>query len=336
VQDQRNREIRLRRRPVGVPTTDDFEVAETRVLAPADGQVLVRNLYMSVDPYMRGLMVDRKSYAPPYQLGEVMTGGAVGEVKISRSPNFKPGDYVESNLGWREWALARESDLKKVDPSLGPLQSYLGVLGMPGLTAYVGLLRTAQLKDGERVFVSAAAGAVGSLACQIAKIKGCYVVGSAGSDEKCQYLTRELGVDRAINYRVTEDLNSALGELFPKGIDVYFENVGGKHLEAALNHMRLFGRIAVCGLIDQYNSAEAVRGPANFGLIIGRNVSVNGFIVPAHNDMAPQFLRDMAGWIKERKVSWRETVVEGIDNAPNAFIGLFSGENTGKMLVKLA
>jgi NADPH-dependent curcumin reductase CurA len=335
MQNQKSREIRLKRRPAGMPAPEDFELAETTVATPAEGEVLVRNSYMSVDPYMRGRMVDRKSYVPPFQIGEALSGGAVGQVVASQSPHLKVGDYVQSMNGWREWFTAPAGSLIKVDPSVAPVQAYLGALGMPGLTAYAGLLKIGALKDGERVFVSAASGAVGQIVCQIAKLKGCRVAGSAGSDEKCRFLTDELGIDAAINYRTAGDLTPAIKDAMPDGIDVYFENVGGAHLQAALNNMRQFGRIAACGMIDQYNATTPAPGPNNLILIVGLSLTMRGFIVSNHFDMMPEFLADMAKWAKDGKMKWRETIVEGIDKAPESFIGLFKGENFGKMLVKV-
>jgi hypothetical protein len=334
--NQKNREIRLKSRPVGIPRPENFELAETAVPTPEPGQVLVRNIFMSVDPYMRGRMVDRQSYVPPFQIGEVMQGGAIGQVVASNNnKDYKAGDYVSNFNGWREWFVSSSAGLSKVDPSIGPLQSYLGALGMPGLTAYAGLLRIGELKDGERVFVSAASGAVGSIVVQIAKNKGCYVVGSAGSDEKCRYLTEELGIDGAINYRKAGDLTAAVRKSFPEGIDVYFENVGGEHLVAAINNMRQFGRLPLCGMIEQYNATEMPPGPGNIIMAVGLSLTLRGFIVSNHADMQPAFLADMKKWIKEGKMKWRETVLEGIERAPEAFIGLFKGENFGKMLVKV-
>jgi NADPH-dependent curcumin reductase CurA len=334
--NQKNREIRLKSRPVGIPTPANFELAETDVPTPASGQVLVRNIFMSVDPYMRGRMVDRASYVPPFQIGEVLQGGAIGQVVASNNnSDFKAGDYVSNFYGWREWLVSPSAGLTKLDHTVAPIQSYLGALGMPGLTAYAGLLRVGALKDGERVFVSAASGAVGSIVVQIAKNKGCHVVGSAGSDEKCAYLTEELGIDGAINYRKAGDLSTALRKAFPEGIDVYFENVGGAHLVAALNTMRLNGRIALCGMIDQYNATEMPAGPGNLAMAIGLQLTIRGFIVSSHNDMMPQFLADMTKWIKEGRMKWRETILDGIERAPEAFIGLFKGDNFGKMLVKV-
>jgi hypothetical protein len=332
--NQKNHEIRLKSRPNGVPTPDNFEVAETDVPTPASGQILVRNSYISVDPYMRGRMVDRKSYAPPFKIGEALQGHAVGQVVASNgNDKLKVGDFVQSMNGWREWYVSAGADVQKFEPA-APIQSYLGALGMPGMTAYAGLLRIGALKDGERVFVSAASGAVGSVVCQIAKAKGCYVVGSVGSDEKAQYL-KSLGIDAAINYKSCGDLNAAVAKAFPEGIDVYFENVGGVHLEAALNNMRPNGRIPLCGMIDMYNATEPPPGPRNLAMAIGLGLTLRGFIVSNHYDLLADFHRDMAKWAKEGKMKWRETVVDGVENAPKAFIGLFKGDNLGKMVVRV-
>ena len=331
----KSREIRLGRRPEGLPSLQDFQLAETEVSAPGEGQVLVRNIYMSVDPYMRGRMVERESYVPPFQIGQALSGGAVGQVVESRNPQFRQGDYVSNFSGWKEWFVSPGGDLQKIDPALAPIQAFLGALGMPGLTAYAGLLKVRELKDGERVFVSAASGAVGAVVCQIAKNKGCYVVGSAGSDEKCDWLTREAGVDRAINYRTCGDITKAVREALPDGIDVYFENVGGEHLNAALANMRMYGRIPVCGMIALYNDTALPPGPANIIAVIPQRLTIRGFIVTDYASLTPQFLRDMSEWHRAGKMKWRETIVDGIENAPAAFIGLFKGENIGKMLVKI-
>jgi NADPH-dependent curcumin reductase CurA len=332
----KSREIRLKRRPAGMPEPGDFELVETEVKQPGPGEILVHNICMSVDPYMRGRMVDRASYVPPFQIGEPLSGGAVGKVvAVNGNPRFAEGDCVLNFSGWREWFLTAGGDLQKIDPSLAPAQAWLGAFGVPGLSAYAGLLRVAELKEGERVFVSAASGAVGAVACQIAKNKGCRVVGSAGSDEKCAWLEREAGIDKAINYRTAGDLSAALKKAMPEGIDVYFENVGGEHLNAALANMRLNGRIALCGMIAQYNDAALPPGPSNFIMILAQRLTVRGFIITDHIDLMPDFIRDMAAWTKAGKMKWRETVVDGIEKAPEAFIGLFKGENFGKMLVRL-
>ena len=331
-----SREIHLRSRPHGLPTADNFALVNVEVSAPSGpDQVLIRNRFISVDPYMRGRMRDTRSYTPPFGLDEPLTGGAVGEVVSSTSDQFAEGDFVLHMFGWREYALAEPRQLTKVDPSLAPLQSYLGVLGMPGMTAYVGLLDIGKPQPGETVFVSGAAGAVGSEVCQIAKIQGCRVVGSTGSQVKARWLEEVAGVDVAINYKETNNLRRELKKACPDGIDVYFENVGGVHLEAALQYMNNSGRIAVCGMISMYNATSAQPGPANLALMIGRRLKMQGFIVSDHLERRDDFLRDVSGWMREGKLKWEETILEGIESTPEAFIGLFHGENLGKMLVRV-
>ncbi|MBI1407834.1 MAG: zinc-binding dehydrogenase [Caulobacter sp.] len=330
-----SREVRLKSRPEGLPTAANFEIATVDLPAPDPGEVQVRNHYMSVDPYMRGRMYDRPSYSPPFQLGEAMQGHAVGEVIASNDPAFKVGDTVQSMFGWREAFNAQASAVQKLDTHGLPIQAFLGVAGMPGMTAYVGLLKIAALKEGDVVFVSAAAGAVGSVVCQIAKLKGHTVIGSAGGDEKVAFL-KEIGVDHVIDYKKTSDLKAALREAAPKGIDVYFENVGGEHLEAAIDSARPFARFALCGMISQYNETGEPKGPSNIIQAVGKSLKLEGFIVSNSYDMLPAFLQDMSGWIASGQVKWKETVDEGIENAPGAFIKLFKGENLGKMLVKLS
>jgi len=330
-----SREIRLKSRPVGVPTADNFELATVELPTPGPGEVQVRNSWMTVDPYMRGRMNDVKSYAPPFQLGEAMQGGAVGEVIVSNDSAFTVGDAVQSFFGWREAFNAPAAAVQKLETHGLPPQAFLGVAGMPGMTAYVGLLKIAALKDGDVVFVSAAAGAVGQVVCQIAKLKGHTVIASAGGAEKVAYL-RELGVDHVIDYKAETDLTGALLRAAPDGIDVYFENVGGAHLEAALTAARPFGRFALCGMISQYNDTDLGAGTRGLIQIVGKQLRLEGFIVSSHYDVLPAFLADMSGWIAQGKVKWRETVEEGVENAPAAFLKLFKGENLGKMLVKLS
>jgi NADPH-dependent curcumin reductase CurA len=327
-----NREIRLAARPNGFPQDTDFELAETSIPEPAHGQVLVRNVYMSVDPYMRSRMSAAKSYAANFQVGEVMTGGAVGQVVKSRSDVLAEGDWVNSMMGWREYYAADGSSLMKLDPELAPVSKALGVLGLTGWTAYVGLLDLGQPKEGETVFVSAASGAVGSIVGQLAKLKGCRVVGSAGTPEKVAHAL-EIGYDEAFDYK-QEAPAEALDRLCPDGIDVYFENVGGDHLEAALPRMRVFGRVIICGMIAQYNDTALRPGPSFTPILVNR-LTVRGFIVSDHLDRLPDFLKDMSRWYREGKITDEETVVEGIENATRAFMGLLRGENRGKMLVKV-
>ena len=334
--NNRSKEIHLASRPNGFPNYENFSVKEVDLSDPSNNEVLVKNLWMSVDPYMRGRMMDRKSYVPPFQIDQVLEGGAIGIVEKSNSSQFNEGEYVMSNFGWREYFVSNEKNLKLINPQFGPIQAYLGALGMPGLTAYAGLLEVGRLNDGENVLVSAAAGAVGSIVCQIAKAKGCKVYGTSGSDDKCKWLEEELGIDKAINYKKAENLISEYRTQINGGIDVYFENVGGDHLEAAINILNIGGRIALCGMIDQYNDESSRSGPSNLMMLIMKNASMEGFIVSKYNHLQEQFLADMKEWIDSGKLSWKETVVEGIDNAPKAFINLFSGKNTGKMLVKIS
>jgi len=333
----KSREIRLKSRPVGMPTPANFELAETAVPEPKDDEVLVRNVWMSVDPYMRGRMVDRESYVPPFQIGQALQGGAIGQVVAAgKGSRFAVGDYLNHMLGWREYALVGQQAMpQKVDPKLAPVQSFLGALGMPGLTAYVGLFKIGAFKDGETVFVSAASGAVGGIVCQLAKAHGAYVVGSAGSDEKCDWLLKEAKIDKAINYKKEKNLDAAVGGAFPKGIDVYFENVGGAHLEAALNHMKVFGRIAVCGMIEQYNNTAPAPGPWNLIMAIPKSLRIEGFVVSNHFDQMGKFHAEMAKLVAAGKMKWKETVFDGIEKAPDAFLSLFKGENFGKALVKV-
>jgi hypothetical protein len=330
-----SREIRLKKRPVGLPSERDFELAAVPIPSPGTGEVLVRNLYMSVDPYMRGRMLEQPSYVQPFPLGQPLEGGCVGQVVESNGGKVQVGDYVLGRKGWRESYISDGSDLTKIDPTQAPLQAYLGILGMPGLTAYVGLLDIGQPQVGNTVFVSAAAGAVGSVVCQIAKLKGCRVVGSAGSVAKVQWLQDVAGVDAAFNYKDVDSLTVELGKHCPHGVDVYFENVGGTHLEAALEHMNPRGRIALCGMISQYNEGAPSSGPRNLRLAVRKRLTLTGFIVSDHVNRQPQFYADMGAWIADGKIKWEETIVHGIENAPRAFLGLFTGENMGKMLVRL-
>jgi len=330
-----SREIRLASRPTGVPDASNFEAAAVEIAAPAAGEVRVRNRWMSVDPYMRGRMVDRPSYVLPFQLGEPLQGGAIGEVVDSADPAFQPGDLVSSMLGWREAFVAPASALQKIEPREGvEPQAHLGVLGMPGLTAWAGLFDVGGLKEGETVFVSAAAGAVGSAACQMAKAVDATVIGTAGGPEKVDYL-RSIGVDHAIDYRATPDLKAALKQAAPKGVHLYFDNVGGDHLEAALDVLRPFGRAALCGMISVYNDEAHSPGPSNMPLIVGKRLKLRGFIVFDHLASAPEATRRSAEWVRDGRLTASETVVEGIDNAPEAFIRLFTGDKIGKMLVRL-
>ncbi|MFJ4778959.1 NADP-dependent oxidoreductase [Streptomyces sp. NPDC088762] len=329
-----SREWHLVRRPQGWPVAEDFALREVPVSAePAAGRILVRNLHMSVDPYMRGRMNDVKSYIPPFQLDQPMDGGAVGEIVASAAEGFEVGDHVLHGLGWREYAELDAKHATKVDASLAPLSAYLGVLGMPGLTAYAGLFEVASFKEGDSVFVSGAAGAVGSLVGQFAKIKGASrVIGSAGSDEKVTLLTEKYGFDAAFNYK-NGPVGEQLRDSAPQGVDVYFDNVGGEHLEAAISSMNVNGRATLCGAIAHYNDTEAAPGPRNLVQVIGKRLRLQGILVNDHAGLQQQFVQDVAGWLRSGELRYDETVVEGVENAASAFLGLMRGENTGKMIV---
>lgn len=325
-----SREVHLVRRPEGAPVAADFALIETSVPDPGDGEVLVRNLMMSVDPAMRPRLSAGQA------LDEAIGGGAVGRVEKSRNPAFKEGDLVNNRFGFREAFVSDAKGLAPLKPAEGvPISAYMSVLGGTGFTAYGGLLRIGQLKDGEQVFVSTAAGAVGSIAAQIAKLKGCYVVGSTGSDEKVRWLKEEAGLDAAFNYK-TAPVRAQLRELTPKGIDVYFDNVGGEHLDAALAGMNLLGRVAVCGMISGYNEAGARTVVRNLANIIYGRITLRGFTAADFMDMREQFQSDMTGWLRDGRIKHHETIYDGIDNAAAAMIDLMAGANLGKMLVKLA
>jgi len=329
------REILLTARPKGVPQFSDFECVTKEIEGPRQGEILVRNRWLSVDPYMRGRMRDAESYAQPFELNAPMEGGCIGEVVQSKNDSFVVGDFVLGNLGWREHWVSDGSEVTKIDIGSVPVQSYLSVLGMTGLTAYVGLLKIGNLKENEVVFVSAASGAVGSIVCQIAKAKKCYVVGSAGSSDKIKWLKEKAGVDAAFNYKQISDVPAKVKELCPDGIDVYFDNVGGDHLEAAIGSLNNFGRIVCCGMISAYNDTEARPGPSNLVQIIGKRIRMEGFIVSDHHQVRGEFLKDMTRWIESGEIVWEETVTEGLENAPQAFIDLFHGDKMGKALVSI-
>jgi NADPH-dependent curcumin reductase CurA len=314
-----------------MPTADNFELATVEIGSPGEGQVLVRNLIMSVDPYMRGRMNDVKSYVPPFALGVAMQGDSIGEVLESTAAGFVPGDIVQSFFGWREYFVADATMLRKVDPAVQPRSAWLGVLGVTGFTAWAGL-QVVDVKAGDRVFISGAAGGVGIVAGQLARQRGCTVIGSAGSADKVALLTGQLGFDAAFNYRDGK-LYEQLMAASPKGIDVYFDNVGGAHLEAALSALRPFGRVAACGSISGYN--EPTPGPRNMAMIIGKRLTIRGFIVSDFEPQRAQFMADVGPLFASGALQALETSVQGIENAPAAFLSLFSGGNTGKMLVTL-
>ena len=329
-------QVHLKSRPAGMPTRDNFALVTVELPQPEAGEVLVKNLYMSVDPYMRGRMREDAVYAQAYAVNEVMYGGAIGEVIESNDPSLSAGDIVLNQKAWQDRFVAPANTVVKLEPfDRAQLSLYMGTLGMPGLTSYVGLFKFGEPKAGDTVLVSAASGAVGANVCQIAKLKGCRVIGSCGSDEKAQWLKDECGVDEVINYKTCGDLSAALAAAAPEGIDVYFENVGGDHLQAAINSMNPYGRIAACGMISGYNAANPEPGPNNLMLIVGKKIRITGFIVSDHVDMRDAFLSEMIPWIQAGKIKSHETVVEGIGHAVDAFLGLFSGNNFGKMVVKL-
>jgi NADPH-dependent curcumin reductase CurA len=328
-----SREIQLVSRPNGMPTADNFAIATTKLEPLQDGQVLVRNLYMSVDPYMRGRMSDRKSYVPPFALGKPLDGGAVGEVIDSRAKDFKHGDVVISSFGWREYFIAVPKALHLVSREIQPLSVYLGALGMTGMTAWAGL-NLVEVKDGDVIFISGAAGAVGSVAGQLAKLRGCRVIGAAGSAEKVKFLQEECGYDLALNYK-TSPILEQLNQAVPDGIDVYFDNVGGETLEAALSVLRTYGRIIACGGISGYNEESPQAGPSNLFNMITKRLTMKGLIVSDFLDLQNKFEQEVGSYFRDGKLKNKETVVVGIEQAVSAFIGLFAGKNIGKMVVKL-
>jgi len=332
--------IFLKAYPAGMPEPSLFDSRELEVPNPGEGEMLCRTVWMSVDPYMRGRMrPEVKSYIPPFSLEAPLEGGAVSEVIESNIEGFQPGDYVvDFTGGWKEYYLSKGERTQKVDPNLAPLSAYLGVLGMPGLTAWAGVTQILKPKEGETMFVSGAAGAVGSVVCQLGKAKGCRVIGSAGSPAKCEWLEKEAGVDVVLNYKDYKNagqLTKALAEAAPKGVDCYFENVGGMHLEAALNCIAFGGRMALCGMISVYNNTDPEPGPPNLINMIGRGVMARGFIVSEYIDKAMEFAMEVAPLLAQGKIKFQESVYEGLDKAPEAFIGLFKGENFGKAVIRV-
>ena len=336
---QVNRRIVLASRPVGKPGLDNFRLEESAVQQPGDGQVLLQTRYLSLDPYMRGRMNAAKSYAASVELGEVMVGGTVSQVVASRNPAFGKGDLVSAYAGWQDYALSSGADLMKLDPRIGQPSYALWVLGMPGLTAYVGLLDIGQPKAGETVVLAASTGAVGSVVGQIAKLKGCRVVGIAGAREKCDYALKELGYDACISH-YDPDMAEQLAAACPDGIDVYFENVGGSSWAAVMPLLNNFARVPVCGLIAHYNQTGLPPGPDRMsllqGLILQRSIKMQGFIVSNYRHRVPDFIGDMSDWLAAGKIKYREDMVDGLENAPAAFLGLFSGANFGKLVVRVS
>ncbi|HEV3040678.1 MAG TPA: NADP-dependent oxidoreductase [Candidatus Angelobacter sp.] len=327
-----NKQVLLASRPTGWVEESHFRIAEVPVPKPGDGEVLLKATYLSLDPYMRGRM-NEKSYAATVEIGGVMTGQVVGEVIESKNSKFNPGDTVTAYTGWQQYAISDGNGMRVVDPKIVPVSAYLGTVGMPGVTAWYGLLKIGDPKPGETVVVSAAAGAVGSVVGQIAKIFGCRAVGVAGGREKCDYAVKELGFDACIDHR-SGNLAEALADATPKGIDVYFENVGGPLLDLVLARCNPFARLPICGMIADYNSTERY-GVKNLIAAVGNRLKLQGFIISDHTPIWPEALMQLAQWVREGKLKYRETITEGLENAPKAFIGLFKGENFGKQLVKI-
>ncbi len=332
---QMQKQITLKQRPVGMPKMDDFDFIDTPIGTTSAGEVLIRTAYISVDPYLRGRMQDTKSYIAPFELNKVITSGVIGQVVDSKSESFSKGDVVLGNLGWQEYAVVNEKEIKKIDKNLAPVTANLSIIGMTGLTAYFGLLDIAKPKSGETVVVSGAAGAVGSTVGQIAKIKGTRVIGIAGTDEKCQYLLNELGFDEAINYK-KEDVPTALAKACPEGIDIYFDNVGGTISDAVFPLLNKFARIPVCGAISSYNDVEVDMGPRVQTALIKTSALMKGFTLGDYSDRIGEGYSALATWLNEGKLKYEETIVEGFDHVIDAFLDLFKGANLGKQLVKVS
>ena len=330
-----NHQITLAVRPDGYPNESDFKQVESPVPQPGEGEVIVRAIWLSLDPYQRGRMRDAQSYATPVALGEVVVGGIVGRVVKTRTPAFAVGDIVEGSLGWQDYGISDGRNLRKVDTGLGPISTAIGILGMPGVTAYFGFLDVAEPNPGDTVVVSAASGAVGAIVGQISKLMGCRTVGIAGTQAKVDYIVDELGFDVGINYK-TENVASALADACPQGIDVYFDNVGGPITDAVMEQIAVGGRISICGQISQYNVEEPEPGPRNLGLLVRKQAKVQGFLVGQFANRHEEARLRIAQWIKEGKIKYKEDVVEGLENAPRAFIGLMRGENFGKLLIKVS
>ena len=330
-----NRAILLDKRPVGKPTLEDFKFIEEENPAPAEGQVLLKTLFVSVDPYLRGRMSSAKSYIPPFQLNEPIQSGIIAEVTESRNPNFKVGDFVSALLDWKEFQVSDGKDLVKVDGDAASLSSYLGILGMTGLTAYLGLTEIGKPKAGETLVVSGAAGAVGSVVGQIGKILGCKVIGIAGSDEKTRILTSKFGFDAAINYKTSPDLKTDIKNVAPDGVDIYFDNVGGVISDAVLANINQFARVPVCGAISLYNDTEIALGPRLQPILVRNSVLMQGFIMFNYATKFPQAIKQLTTWLNEGKLTYTETIVDGFDQIPQDFIDLFEGKNEGKMIIKI-
>ncbi len=321
--------------PMGNPSLSHFDLKSETISLKNDDEVLVANKWISVDPYMRARMTERKNYKPPFEIGKPMEGTAIGEIIESKSNNFKKGDFVLSEFGWRDNFIANSESLKKINPINVPLQTYLGPLGFTGHTAYIGLFRIAKIKQNQTILVSSAAGSVGSTVCQIAKILGCKVIASTGSDEKVEWLKKEIGVDHAFNYKKIDNLVLHFKDICPEGFDIYFDNVGGDFLEAAIFRMKNFGRIVICGRISQMNATSPGEGLKNMAHVLVKRLTIKGFLIFDHYDDYKDFENDMSNWVINKKIKWRETIVEGIENSPQAFLDLLNGKNIGKMIVKI-
>ena len=321
--------------PMGNPSLSHFDLKSETISLKNDDEVLVTNKWISVDPYMRARMTERKNYKPPFEIGKPMEGTAIGEIIESKSNNFKKGDFVLSEFGWRDNFIANSESLKKINPINVPIQTYLGPLRFTGHTAYIGLFRIAKIKQNQTILVSSAAGSVGSTVCQIAKILGCKVIASTGSDEKVEWLKKEIGVDHAFNYKKIDNLVLHFKDICPEGFDIYFDNVGGDFLEAAIFRMKNFGRIVICGRISQMNATSPGEGLKNMGHVLVKRLTIKGFLIFDHYDDYKDFENDMSNWVINKKIKWRETIVEGIENSPQAFLDLLNGKNIGKMIVKI-
>jgi len=335
--DTMNRAWTMTSRPEGEPAPDNFGLVESPIPEARHGEVLIRSLYMSLDPYMRGRMRGGPSYAATLEIGDIMTGEVVARVEQSESPLYKIGDIVRSSIGWQEWAAVSAHDVTRVDDKLGPISTAVGALGMPGMTAYFGLLEVLKPRAGDTLVVSAASGAVGAVVGQIGKINGCFVIGIAGSDEKCKYIVDELGFDGSINYK-TQDVSAELARLSPTGVDVYFDNVGGPVTDAVLENLALKARVAICGQVSQYNAnpANPSTGPRNLGVLTRVRGTVEGFLVYDFQLQHEIARGRISNWIKDGRIKYKEDIVDGFENAPQAFIGLLRGENFGKLLVKIS
>ena len=330
-----NKTIILKSRPKGTPQLSDFELMDEKIPEVMQGEILLKTKYVSVDPYLRGRMSDADSYVPPFELNKPISSGIVAEVVESKNDNYKKGDFVSDRLDWKEYQISTGKDLQKLDSSIQPLSVYLGVIGMTGMTAYMGLTQIGKPKAGETIIVSGAAGAVGSIVGQIGKILGCHVVGIAGTDEKMEMLKSKFGFDVGINYNTTKDIKRAIADACPNGVDVYYDNVGGPISDAVHRNLNQFGRIVVCGAISTYNVTELPMGPRVEGFLIKKSALMQGFIVSDFVDKFPEGAKQLGQWLKEGKLTYEETVVEGFDAIPEAFIGLFTGKNKGKMIVKV-